>query len=200
MPERVYSDLDLDLDDLADAIVDWFEHDGFEVQDFQEGPAIFIQARKQNLMTTLSATSQALNVRLAPLSAGFKVQVGSGEWLDKGVGAIASVALKFLNPLLAVGTAAATGYGVYKQLKLPELLLDFIDMYVDRHAAPRPDREVSERRPRREPAAAGAPTPAEPPPGTGARFCPQCGAAVKPADRFCASCGARLEAAAEPVG
>ncbi len=206
MPERTYRDVEVDLDDLADAVIDWFEHDGFEVQDFQEGPAIFIQARKQSLLSTLSATTQALNVRLAPLTAGFKVQVGAGEWLDKGVGALATgLALKFLNPFVALGAGVATGFGIYQQLKLPDLLLDFVEVYVDRHGAPLAEREAPARRPRRgreveaeleelrrEPAASA--DPASPTSPASGPFCRQCGKALRADDRFCAGCGAKVEA------
>src|SRR5690606_32236581 len=121
MAERTYRNVDVDLDDLADAIVGWFEHDGFEVQDFQEGPSIYIQSRKQSLLTKVSFTGQALNVRLSPLARGFKIDITSGEWLEKGVGAgAAALALRFLNPFVAVGAGVATGYGIYQQLKLPE--------------------------------------------------------------------------------
>ncbi len=130
MSERTYRDVEIDLDDLADAVVDWFEHDGFEVQDFQEGPGIFIQARKQSLLNRLSATGQALNVRLSPLSSGFRVQVSAGEWLDKGIGAAAALALRALSLPLALGAGVATGFGIYQQLKLPEQLLEFIDLFV----------------------------------------------------------------------
>ena len=34
-----------------------------------------------------------------------------------------------------------------------------------------------------------------PPPPPAMRYCPACGAGVRPKDRFCASCGERLEAA-----
>lgn len=149
MRERTYRNVDVDLDDLADAVVDWFERDGFEVQDFQEGPSIFIQARKTSLMSKLSFTSQALNVRLSPLSRGFRVEVGAGEWLDKGVGAAATgLALRFINPLVALGAGAATGYGIYQQLKLPELLLDHVESYIERHGVDLSERELEERQPR----------------------------------------------------
>lgn len=204
MPERTYRDLEVDLDDLADAVCDWFEHDGFEVQDFQEGPAIFIQARKQNLMSTLSATTQALNVRLQPLPDGFRVQIGAGEWFDKGVGAVATgLALRFLNPLIALGAGAATGYGIYQQLKLPEQLLDFIEMYVARHAAPRDEPA----RPVRRSARRSVETEVEDeladlratPPAPAAGYCGQCGAELRGGDRFCHACGARIEPTEPPA-
>lgn len=198
MPDRTYRDVDIDLDDLADAVVDWFEHDGFEVQDFQEGPAIFIQARKKNLLATISATTQALNVRLQPLASGFRVQVGAGEWFDKGVGAVATaVALRLAMLPIALGAAAATGYGVYQQLKLPEQLLDFVEMYVNRHGMPRDERAFEPRRRRDRPAddeverelstlraqRGAAPRP------TG--FCASCGHGLQPDDNFCPACGAK---------
>jgi len=199
MAERTYRDVEVDLDDLADAVVDWFEHDGFEVQDFQEGPGIFIQARKQSLLTTLSATTQALNVRLSPLSSGFRVQVGAGEWLDKGIGAAAAVALRLINLPLALGAGVATGYGIYQQLKLPEQLLEYIDLFVDRHGLVRDEVGLEPRRSRRprreddiedelaelkdEPRRTPSAKPA-------AAHCSSCGAELRPGDKFCWSCGA----------
>ncbi len=207
MPERTYRGVDIDLDDLADAVVDWFEHDGFEVQDFLEGPAIFIQARRRNLVTALTVSSQALNVRLSPLSSGFKIQVGAGEWLDKGVGAAATLALRFLNPWVALGTGLATGYGIYQQFRLPEQLLDFVEMYVERNGAPRDERELEPRRERRS-RAREAEVDSEiealkrtGQPGGGAGYCGKCGASLRGGDRFCAGCGAKVPgpAPAEPA-
>ncbi len=199
MAERTFREVDIDLDDLADAVVDWFVHDGFDVQDFQEGPAIFIQARKQSLLTTISATSQALNVRLAPLATGFRVTTYAGEWLDKGVGAVATgLALRLLTLPVALGAGAVTGYGIYQQLKLPEQLMEFIEIYVDRHGVALREEESDARRSRRsrrrdydevedeltEPQPAGG--------RAAPAFCTQCGEPLRGADRFCPSCGAKV--------
>ena len=213
MPERVSRNVDLDLDDLADAVIDWFVRDGFAVQDFVEGSTLFLQARKENLVTKLSFTGQALNVRLTPLARGFRVDVAAGEWLDKSVGAgVAALAVKFINPLLGVGAGVATGYGVYQQLKLPERVLAYIEWYVDEHG--RSDDDAGERRPRRSSrrseddidreiaglsstsAPPTAPTPTTPTstsaPQRAGGFCPKCGARLYPDAVFCHECGARL--------
>ena len=208
MPERTYRDVDLDLDDLADAVVDWFERDSFEVQDFQEGPSIFIQARKQSVLTMVSGTGKALNVRLSPLSRGFKVEIAAGDWLDKGVGAGLAIAARAIFLPLAVGAAAATGYGIYQQLKLPEELLDFIDSFVDRRGV---DLDTPARGERRSPAAPAdveeeleamrrrrtartddAPPEPRPATRTTRRYCPQCGAQVSADAKFCQACGQAL--------
>lgn len=215
MPERFYRNVDLDLDDLADALIEWFEHDTFVVQDFQEGPTILIQARKENLISRLSFTSQALNIRLSPLTRGFKAEVAAGEWLDKGVGAAAAaVAVKFINPLIGIGAAAATGYGIYQQLMLPENAFAFIERFVDEHGVDLGERDADSRRRRGrtrsdgvddeldelrrevEPRAgterpasdAGVPK-SQAAPG---RFCPNCGEEITPGSRFCGACGAKL--------
>lgn len=181
MADRTWRDVEIDLDDLADAVVEWFERDGFEVQDFQEGPSIFIQARKQNLLTMVSGTGKALNVRISPLARGFKVEVGAGDWLDKATGASIAMAVRLISLPLAIGTGLATGYGIYQQLKLPEELLDFIDSYVDRHGVStgggvKPRRRVeAEEAPASDKAAVA--------------FCPQCGAETSPGANFCQRCG-----------
>jgi len=208
MSERTYRDVEIDLDDLADAVVDWFEHDGFEVQDFQEGPGIFIQARKQSLLNRLSATGQALNVRLSPLSSGFRVQVSAGEWLDKGIGAAAALALRALSLPLALGAGVATGFGIYQQLKLPEQLLEFIDLFVDRHGLQREEAGLEPRRGGRRPPredevdAELAELKGEPPRRPAAQrpaagLCPACDAELRPGDKFCWSCGAPAKPADE---
>jgi len=214
MAERTYRNVDIDLDDLADALVLWFERDGFEVQDFQEGPAILIQAKKQNLVTKLSFTSQALNVRFVPLARGLKVDITVGEWLDKGVGAVAAVALRVINPLVAVGAAAATGYGVYQQLRLPELTFEFLERYLDEHGVYLGERESEARRRRsqrrdvgdleneleelrREPEMPHAGVAREQ--AAPGKFCPSCGTEVTRGSRFCHACGQALSAAPPPA-
>lgn len=213
MPEKYFRNVEIDLDDLADAVIDWFEQDEFEVQDFQEGPSIYIQARKSSLLSTLSGTGKALNVRLSPLSRGFKVEVGPGDWLDKGIGAGVALATRFIFLPLAIGTGIATGYGIYQQLKLPEQLLDFVEAYVDRHGIDLETRELEERRTRRERkveanidegdiedelAALRASRGRTRPATTGAKtFCPECGAETS-GGNFCAACGYDLRKTAEP--
>lgn len=211
MPERVYRNVDLDLDDLADGVIDWFVQDGFEVQDFIEGATIFLQAKKENLVTKLSFNSQAVNVRLTPLARGFRVDVTTGEWLDKGVGAAAAVGLRLINPLIAIGAGAATGYGIYQQLKLPERVLDYVEWYVNQHGRldeeyEGPRQRVSTRREveidedieamrgaRDRDQAAPAPAPA-----ASGGFCASCGAALHAGARFCHACGTSVTASAPP--
>ncbi|MBI2302719.1 MAG: zinc ribbon domain-containing protein [Armatimonadetes bacterium] len=206
MPERTFRDVEIDLDDLADAVVDWFERDAFEVQDFQEGPSIFIQARKQSLLNTLSGTGKSLNVRLSPLSRGFKIEVGAGDWLDKGAGAAVAFGVRMLNPLLFFPAIAATGYGIYQQLKLPEELLDFVEVYVDEHGVGTVTNERQTRTRRRdvsideelEELKSGRPATAAPAEReAGKRYCPKCGAQASGDANFCHGCGADLRGVGE---
>lgn len=213
MSERYYRNVELDLDDLADALIEWFERDGFLVQDFQEGPTILVQARKETPLTKISFTSQALNVRLAPLTRGFKAEVLAGEWMDKGVGAAAAaVAVKFINPLLGLGAAASTGYGIYQQMILPEKAFEFIERFVDEHGVDLGEREGDSRRRRargrdvsvddelaelkREPEPTRVTEPRAKAPAVPGSFCPNCGEATGAGARFCHACGQSLSAAA----
>lgn len=219
MPERTFRNVEIDLDDLADAVVEWFEADSFEVQDFQEGPSIYIQARRQNLLSTVTGTGKALNVRLSPLSRGFKIEVGPGDWLDKGIGAGVAIATRFVFLPLAIGTGIATGWGIYKQLKLPDQLLDFVADYVAQNGVNLESRGIEERRTKREREAATRvrdddveqeladlrrrrgekATASRPASVTSKRYCPECGAEVPSGSNFCGSCGGDLrEPAAEP--
>ena len=144
--ERTYRNVRVDLDDLADALIEWFARDGFEVQDFLEGPTIYLQAKKESLVTRATFSTLAVNVRLTPLTRGFKLEVAPGEWLDKLSGAgLAGLAFRFINPILGLGTGAATGWGIYQQIKLPDRIVDFVEFYLDDNATLE---EEDERRPR----------------------------------------------------
>jgi hypothetical protein len=212
MAERSFRNVEVDLDDLADAVVAWLERDGFEVQDFLEGPTVFIQARKENLVTKLSFTGQALNVRLTPLARGFKVDVGPGDWLDKGVGVgVAAVAVRFINPLVGLGAGVATGYGIYQQMRLPERVMDFVESFLDEHGLL--GTEPEERKPRRakerdeaaideeleelrrDVGELGATAAASKSTGaTAGKFCPKCGQRAYTEAAFCHHCGQDLRA------
>ncbi|HIE50600.1 MAG TPA: hypothetical protein EYP85_02480 [Armatimonadetes bacterium] len=138
MTERTYWEVDVEVDDLADELLSWFRRGGFQTQDFVEGQAIVLQARKTSWLRAISGLNLALTVRLVPLEEGLRVEVGAGEWIDKAVGGA-------LGVLVAWPLAVTTGIGLVQQSQLPQQVLDFIEGYVYARRRPRrgPRREVS---------------------------------------------------------
>jgi len=185
MPDqRSYHAPDIDLDVLGEALSDWYQSQGFEVQTVA-GPndAVIVQARKEDTWRTVAGLSAALSVELAAQDDYLHVRIGAAKWADKAV--VGALTALFFFPLLAL-----PAFGAYKQKDLIDGTFRFIDRYVATggHA----------------PVGLGAAEPT-----TSARqdvattrgfTCPRCGARLRAKAKFCDNCGAQVIATCPECG
>ena len=182
--QRLYNAPDLDLSMLGQALVQWFQQQGFEAQVLQ-GPegGYVVQARRAETWRSLVGMSAALNVSLIREDSKLLVRMGAAQWADKAVvGAVG--ALVFWPALIPAAV------GAWKQKQLPDQVFRFIDQYIALGG------QVTESDLARimRPAAVAAPAAAN------QVACPSCGQPIRQTARFCDNCGASLKVACAKCG
>jgi hypothetical protein len=110
---------------VVDSVEEWLAQSGYNVQRLiTENGDILLQVERQGSWRKLIANSIALNVLLSHNQDSLSVSIGSGRWLDKA--AIGAVALVFALPIALAGLTA-TGVGTWKQYRLPDKIMAFIE-------------------------------------------------------------------------
>jgi len=187
MPDqKTYHAPGLDLQQLGQSLMQFFQSKGYQTQVFP-GPSaggITVQAKKGSAMIT-TATSQALTVTMTPQGDNLVVQTGGARWTEKAVSGVVS-ALVFW-PL-----AALPAYGAYKQKEIIDQTWQFLDQYI----AAAGGTFMGMGAPMAAPMMA---TPVAPAAAPQAR-CPSCGQPVRAGAKFCANCGASLVLACAKCG
>ena len=87
MSEKLFPAGNLDLGHLAAELKAWFVSNGFEVQSADNQGVHFVQARKTSGLRTLLGTNQAFNVKIEAEDATYKVEIGTGKWVENLTGA-----------------------------------------------------------------------------------------------------------------
>ncbi len=188
--QKMYQAPGLDPELLGQALVQWFQGQGFEAQVLQApGGGYVVQARKAETWRSLVGMSAALNVSLTRQDDKLLVQMGAAQWTDKAVvGAVG--ALIFWPALIPAA------FGAWKQKQLPDQCFRFIDQYIalggkvteaDLVRIMRPEAVASSGGEKRCPSC-------NQPVREGARFCDRCGASLA---LTCAKCGAELRQGAQ---
>lgn len=122
METRIYPTQDLDVQKIAEALVNEYQAQGFEAQQFGDSNQATVQLRKENTLRTITGFKKALGITLQRSNDETQVQVGASDWVDQiAVGAVGL----FLHPLLV--TAAI---GAVQQRNVVHDVLDSIDRLV----------------------------------------------------------------------
>jgi hypothetical protein len=173
--QKIYHAPGLDIQNLGQALSQWFQGQGFETQILAApGGGVTVQARKADTLRTVTGTSAALSVMLSPQGENLLVQMGSAQWADKAV--VSAVGILLFWPALIPAT-----YGFWKQKQLPQQTFQFIDQYL----------ATGGKVPIAPTAFGPAAAPMAQPPKAENR-CPSCGQPVREGAKFCDSCGASL--------
>lgn len=184
--QKMYHAPGLDLQQLGQALMQFFQGKGYETQ-ILPGPGadgVTVQAKKGSGWIT-TATSQALTVMMTPQGDNLVVQTGGAKWTEKVVsGAVAAIVFW---PLVAL-----PAYGAYKQKEIIDQTWQFIDQYIASAGG------TSAGMPMAAPVMAAPVAPAAAPKAQ-AR-CPSCNQPVRAGARFCDNCGASLVLACAKCG
>jgi len=122
METRIYQTRDLDLQSIAQALVQEYQAEGFETQQFGDSNQAIVQLKKESTLRSITGFDKALGISLQRSGDGTMVQVGAQDWVDQiAVGAVGLV----LYPLLI--TAAI---GAVQQRNVVNDVLDSIDRLV----------------------------------------------------------------------
>lgn len=180
--QKLYNAPGLDVQALGQALVQWFQQQGFEAQLLQTPPKGYVvQARKGGL-SSLVGMAAALNVTMTPQAEMTLVQMGAAQWSDKAVaGAVG--ALVFWPVLIPAA------FGAWKQKQLPDQVFAFIDQYIALGG------RVTE-----SDLARIMTTPSSPVAAGAEALCPSCKQPVRAGAKFCDNCGASLTAVCAKCG
>jgi hypothetical protein len=96
---REYNGKNVDLDKLAQLIVEFFNEEHFKTQSGKHPDGILIQAKKGGVFRTLLAMDRAFTIVIEGDQSNFKIKMGVGSWLkDLGV---AAIEIFFVSELVA---------------------------------------------------------------------------------------------------
>ena len=122
METRIYPTRDLDVQKIAEALVNEYQAQGFEAQQLGDSNQATVQLRKENTLRTITGFNKALGIAFQRSNNETQVQVGASDWVDQiAVGAVGLI----LYPLLV--TAAI---GAVQQRNVVHDVLDSIDRLV----------------------------------------------------------------------
>ncbi len=122
MESRIYQTQDLDLQSIAQTLVNEYQGEGFEAQQFGDSKQVIVQLKKENILRSITGFDKALGISLQRSGDETIVQVGAQDWVDQiAVGAVGLI----LYPLLI--TAAI---GAVQQRNVVYDVLDSIDRLI----------------------------------------------------------------------
>ena len=181
--QRVFSAPDLDLQHLADSLMQWLQLQGNDTQVVKTPGGLTVQARHTQSTAAKWGGGVALNVMMIQQGENLQVQVGTGKWTIQAVSGVAAVILFW--PLLAL-----PAYAAYKQKQLIDDTWQFIGQYLSSGGQTTMPAAAASPRPQ----FAGAPAPST------QVACPSCGKPVRANAKFCPECGAKLQVSCSECG
>src|ERR1700691_1567902 len=87
MSQKTFPAVNADLTQLAAELKAGFVASGFEVQAADRQGVHLVQARKASGLRTLLGTNQAFNVKIETAGNEYKVEIGTGKWMENMTGA-----------------------------------------------------------------------------------------------------------------
>jgi len=122
METRIYPTKDLDVQKIAEALVNEYQAQGFEAQQFGDVNQTTVQLKKESTLRTITGFDKALAISLQRVNGGVLVKVGAQDWVDQiAVGAVGLI----IHPLLI--TAAV---GALQQNNALHDVLNSIDQHI----------------------------------------------------------------------
>lgn len=192
MDARFYNTIDIDLQRLANDLVNVYTAQGYQAQQFGNKDQMLVQLKKGGDLEALIGMQAALSLTLQHTAGGTLAMIGQQKWLDKAaVGTIGIVAFPVLWPL-----ALTAGAGAIRQASLANQVLNMVDGLVrqqrpDVVAGPIPAQLMPQFQQQwgQGPAPYYSPVPTYVP---SQLRCPGCNTPYQPGDTFCSGCGRSL--------
>ncbi len=132
MDARFYTTEDIDVQRLANDLVNVYMAQGYQTQQFGDKNQMLVQLKKGGDLEALIGMQAALSLTLQHTAGGTLAMIGQQRWLDKAaVGTIGIVAFPILWPL-----ALTAGAGAIRQASLANQVLNVVDGLVHQQ---RPD-------------------------------------------------------------
>ncbi|QBD81251.1 FHA domain-containing protein [Ktedonosporobacter rubrisoli] len=205
MDARFYNSEELDIERLADDLVNAYISQGYQAQKVGSRDQILVQLRKGGDFEAILGLQAALSVTLQRTAGGVLAMIGQQRWLDKAAVGAVGIVLPILWPL-----AVTAGVGAVRQASLGNQALNMLDGLVRQQrpgvmAGPVPYQLLPQMQqqwgappsaptPAYIPPPKGMPMPPQPalPPGPSRLRCANCNTPYEPGDTFCSGCGRSL--------
>lgn len=120
MDARFYHSEEIDIERLANDLVNVYQAQGYQAQQFGNKDRMLVQLKKGGDFEALIGMQAALSLTIQRTAGGVLAMVGSQKWLDKA--AVGAVGLAFLWPL-----ALTAGAGAWRQASLANQALNMVD-------------------------------------------------------------------------
>ncbi len=214
MDARFYNSEEIDIEQLANNLENFYRAQGFQVQQIGGRDQMMVQLKKGSDFEALIGMQAALSVILQRSGGGVIAMIGQQRWIDKAaIGAVGIIAAPVLWPLMLTA-----GAGAIRQASLGNQVLNVVDGMVRQQrpeiqVGPIPVQIVPQLQQQfipppqyAQPAYIQPPAYTPPPaymppppvvnalPNTTARKlrCPSCNTPYEPGDTFCTGCGKAL--------
>src|SRR6266700_3108736 len=123
MDARFYNSEEIDIEKLANDLVNAYQIQGYQAQQVGNKDQVLVQLKKGGDFEAIIGMHAALSLTLQRTTGGVLAMVGQQRWLDKAaVGAVGIVALPVLWPL-----ALTAGVGALRQASLGNQVLNMTD-------------------------------------------------------------------------
>ncbi len=123
MDARFYNTDDIDIEQLANDLVNVYGSQGYQAQQLGDQQQKLVQLKKGGDFEAIIGMQAALTVTIQKTAGGTLAMIGQQKWLDKAaVGAVGIVALPVLWPL-----AITAGVGALRQASLGNQALNMVD-------------------------------------------------------------------------
>ena len=183
MEKMSYKTPGLAIENIADALSNWFKIGGFETQILKSPEGGFmIQARQLGTIRAVLGMSSALSVNMGFKEDTLDVEIGAANWAERASSGAATAAgtLATFGFWPAFVTAA---YGSWKQSQLPAQVFKAVEEYISTGTittttVPLPKTDLMDKLTftlKQK------------------TYCPSCGQPLNPNSKFCNQCGANLK-------
>src|SRR5947199_4069663 len=123
MDARFYNSEEIDVERLANDLVNVYLAQGYQAQQFGSKDQMLVQLKKGGDFEALLGMQAAISLTVQRTAGGVLAMVGSQKWMDKAaVGAVGIVAFPVLWPL-----ALTAGAGALRQANLAGQVLNMVD-------------------------------------------------------------------------
>ena len=122
METRFYQTQDIDLQPIAQALVNTYRAQGYEAQQAGTPEQVVIQLKRESTLRTITGFNKALGITLQKVQGGTLVREGAMDWMDQLV--VGAVGLALHPLLITAALGAATQYSVVHDV------LAFIDQQI----------------------------------------------------------------------
>lgn len=127
-----YEGKNVNLKTFSNGIEKWFKERNFATQSMQAENKWLVQARKQGVWRTVSASARAFSIFIEGTPNDFSVKIGTGKWINNATSLAVITILSGTVLLPFCGIATAWSKKIKSDLKaFIDLTIDFVEKAIE---------------------------------------------------------------------